>query len=286
MSLATRRRQLLVGTARELRHNRVVRFLYRIAVVARHRSMIRAKPRAGLDYLLHSREVSNFSYEIDNVDELVAAAATATGAPAEELWGYVHELRGDRELRERLDAATASHPGRDRLRYGYRYGHYLLARLLKPAVVVELGVHDGTGSVLLARALQRNGEAGKSGRLIGFDLNPDAGWLLQGDLRADFELVAGDGLQTLDRVLEAAPPGLLIQDVSHQWDGLETAYSAAIRCSAPRLAIFGEAGDEARALERIAARHEGNYAEFRERPSDHFWSGELRGIAMFERAED
>ena len=133
--------------------------------------------RHNLAYVLLDPEPDNFTYELDNEQELADWVARVSGREAAEVDVVLAEARGDRVLTDRLRAATAGRWwwSKPQPPFGKRLAWYALARLLKPALIVETGVHDGLGSLLLLRALERNALEGASGRLVSFDVNPAAG---------------------------------------------------------------------------------------------------------------
>lgn len=97
---------------------------------------------------------------------------------------------------------------------------YATARLLRPAVVVETGVHDGLSSTLILRALSRNG----SGRLVSIDLPSvdlppgvaGPGWLIPEELKARWTLELGDSRQLLPvQARKLAPIDIFIHDSLH-----------------------------------------------------------------------
>ena len=62
----------------------------------------------------------------------------------------------------------------------------IYVRLRKPKLIVEAGVHEGLGSEILLRALQRNAEEGAPGHLLSFDIHDDTGWLVAPQLRSNW----------------------------------------------------------------------------------------------------
>jgi hypothetical protein len=61
---------------------------------------------------------------------------------------------------------------------------YAVVRALKPQLIVETGIKQGLGSLVLLAALERNAGEGGSGRLISFDIDPFSGWVVPQRLRA------------------------------------------------------------------------------------------------------
>ena len=58
--------------------------------------------REALRYLLFDREVTNFTYDIANLEELRDFLASALPGKPEEVWQHIHEVRNDGELASSL----------------------------------------------------------------------------------------------------------------------------------------------------------------------------------------
>jgi hypothetical protein len=100
--------------------------------------------------------------------------------------------------------------------YGRRLGWYIVTRITHPRLVVETGVHDGIGAVILTEALRRNAAEGASGTYRGTDIDPKAGWLLQAP-DIDAEVLYGDSIASLEK-LEPGSVDLFINDSDHSAD--------------------------------------------------------------------
>ena len=151
----------------------------KVANIRRHRAWRR--PRLAIKYLLFSHELDNYTYELANEAELAAVVGEALGVPASLIARYVDELQADDALRNEINRRLIG-LGRNRtMPYGRRLGWYAVVRHVRPAVVVETGIHDGLGSTVLLRALDRNG----TGRLISFDIREGVGSLVPDDLDRD-----------------------------------------------------------------------------------------------------
>lgn len=235
-------------------------------------------PRATLRYLLRDREFTNLTYEIDNEDELVEFLARCLDRPQEEIARFVAEPAADDELLRGLRMSLRQRSDRnDEPRFGRRLGWYALVRALQPQVVVETGVHDGLGSALLLRALDRNG----SGKLIGFDLGVESGWLVPSALRSRYELILGDVRDTLPRRLAAGDVDLFIHDSLHTYEHERFELEAVLAASGDRVAaLVSDNAHATSALEDVCREHELRYALFLERPRDHFYPGAGLGLGL------
>ena len=74
---------------------------------------------------------------------------------------------------------------------------YALVRARKPKLVVETGVDKGLGAVLLCSALKKNVEEGHQGYYVGTDINPEAGYLLDGVYANFGRVIYIDSIETL-----------------------------------------------------------------------------------------
>lgn len=265
-------------------NNRAVRFAYRAGVMVRHSEGLRERPRESLRYLARGREISNFTYEISNLDALAACVAESLGVDPALPARYIRELAEDMDFRQGLAARLREDPRRDdQPKYGYRYVNYCLVRIERPEVVAELGTHDGAGAAVLLRALQRNEAEGSPGTLLAFDDMPEAGWLIDDSLRLNLVRIIGDIRSTLEPELERRGVDVLVHDIGCHWEGHRWALETGLaHARGDRLVISSEV-DETTHLRELCEREGGRYATFRERPVDHFWPGHVFGLGTFSR---
>jgi predicted O-methyltransferase YrrM len=116
----------------------------------------------------------------------------------------MRELENDVVLRHHIQKIIeTSDEGRfadPDVKYGKRLGWYAIVRATKPQTVVETGVDKGLGSCVLTAALQRNEQEGHPGYYYGTDINPMAGYLLQGDYARHGEILYGDSIESLKQM--------------------------------------------------------------------------------------
>jgi len=243
---------------------------------------VAARPRAALSYLLFDRETTNLTYEIENEDELAEVIADALGRPPNEIAGFVAEPAQDERFLEDLRRALTSRADRnDEPRFGRRLGWYATVRALRPQLVVETGVHDGLGSALLLRALDRNG----AGRLLGFDTDPSSGWLVPEWLRDRYELVIGDSRETLDRTLAGCRVGLFVHDSLHTYEHERFEFETAVAHADDGIALVSDNAHASSALANFSSEHGLRFALFIERPRKHFYPGAGLGLGVRRSAE-
>jgi Methyltransferase domain len=260
---------------------RSARPLLKLAVLRRYRV---SSPRRALAYLLHDREITNFTYELENDDELRDFLSSATGRSRAEVDRYLSELAGDRELEARLTAKLRTRRDRNRRpKFGRRAGWYGLVRFFKPPLVVETGTHDGLGTAVLLSALQRNTAEGSPGRLLSFDVDPSSGWLLADGDPDLLELHVGDTARILEPALEGRRVGLFVHDSLHTYEHERFELETAVRHADERLVLISDNAHSSTALRDLCEWLGIEYHHFDERPRDHFYPGAAIGLAIYEQ---
>jgi hypothetical protein len=230
-------------------------------------------------YLVLGRELDNFTYDVANVDELADFLAAALGCPAERVLAYVHELEDDdgfrRDLTDRLGARRRGHA-----HYGRRAGWYAAARIAKPRVAVETGIHDGLGSAVLLRALQRNSGESAPGRLIAFDVADGVGWLVPDELRGAYEPVIGDTRDALAPGLAGRRVDFFVHDSLHTYEHETFELETVLPLAAPGALLLSDNAHAQPAFADFCERHGLPCHVFRERPKRHFYPGAGIGLTV------
>jgi hypothetical protein len=256
------------------------RYLRRLRWISKSKAVrtVGARTRSNLAFVLTDPEPNNFTYELANQSELVAWIQAVSRCELAQAQEMVLEARGDLVLHTRLRAATAerwwwSKPSPP---FGKRLAWYALARLLKPELIVETGVHDGLGSLLLLRALERNAEEHREGRLMSFDINPAAGWIVGKhplwDLRIESTRAGLSGA-----LAESATVGMFIHDSLHTYENEHYELHTAALHLAPSGVLVSDNAHVTTALAEICQEFGLIYYEFRERPDRHFYPGGAMG---------
>ncbi len=243
------------------------------------------RPWVAAAYVLLDPEVDNFTYELANAHELAPFVGAALGIDRERASALVDEARHDpllaRALRPRLcarlDAKRRLHPGR-------RLAWYAAVRALAPALVVETGIKDGLGSLLLLRALQRNARDGRPGQLISFDLYPDKGHLVPAELRPLWEPIFASTRTALEPALRGRRVGMLIHDSEPTYAIERFEYDVALRHAADRLVLVSGSSHQSSALRDLAGELGVEWREFRDQPRTHPSPGAATAVIVVEGA--
>src|SRR6202167_3250237 len=154
-----------------------------------------------LKWIFKSRETSNFTYDLQDLNKryLAALIAQVVGTTSGVIMAYFEEIETDAGLKQHITEATLRS---DRafmadadVHFARRLGWYAFVRALKPRVIVETGVDKGHGAILLCAALLKNREDGAVGKYYGTDINPEAGWLLRPPYSEVGTILFGDSIQ-------------------------------------------------------------------------------------------
>ena len=152
-------------------------------------------------------------------------------------------------------------------------------RISKPRLVVETGIHDGLGSAVLLRALERNAAEGYPGHLMSFDTNPTAGWLVPDSLRQLWTPVTGDTKQTLELSLAGKLLDVFVHDSDHALDHERWELQTACRFAAPGAVLISDNSHVSPVLRELADTWGASYHYFHEQPMNHFYAGCGIGLA-------
>jgi len=243
----------------------------------------RSQPLAAIRFVLTNREPTNFTYEIENLDELTDFLAHALDRPHESVAKLVAEIEGDVELEASLCQKLAKRTDRNRKApYGRRIGWYVVTRIVKPKLAVETGTHDGLGASVILSALERNAREGAAGRLVSVDIGRNAGWLIPDLLRGSFEQRFEDSIDALRSIDDEID--LAVVDSAHAYEHERPALETiADRAHAWTIVISDNPGS--RAFANFCASRGFRDYEFRERPRRHIYPGAGLALARFSTSQ-
>ena len=187
--------------------------------------------------------------------------------------------------RIRLRLATRSDRNRS-MPFGRRLGWYAIARIRRPRLIVETGVHDGLGSTALLRALERNAADGFPGELVSIDIRRSVGWLIPDGLRPRHRLVIGDALVNITSAAADRPIDMFIHDSDHRYEHETAEFETAVRVAAPNAILLSDNAHASSAFADLCARHGLAYRFWHEVPRGHFYPGAGIGISRAPGRDD
>lgn len=226
-------------------------------------------------WIFQRSEESNFLYDITprgrrDLAAMLAAFMNADPSDVQRLFQEIDSsspLETFRQGRRELDV----HPGR-------REAWYAIARLSTPRTVVETGVADGLGALILLSALARNSLEGQPGRYVGIDIVDGAGrwareWLGPQDVIVHGESTSGP--EFLD-----PPIDLLILDSDHdpKYEAKELEVLGPLL--SPRGIVISDNCHVSDALREYSQRNGRSFMIWREEPLNHWYPGASLGLSL------
>jgi hypothetical protein len=241
----------------------------------------RNAPLAYAKYMLLDPELHSYSYDVANRDELAAFCGDLIGIEVSHARDLIAEADDDAELGPALCRRVRwRFDYKRRLPLGPRLLWWVLIRAAKPGVVVETGIHDGLGSLVILRGLERNAREGADGRLISFDIDPATGWLVPDRLRGRWQRVTGWLEETFEPTLRESGVDILFHDSDHNEELQRLEFGTALRhARGEALWIVDPSGLTLPVLRDLCAEHGGRHAYFLERPRGHFYRPEGISVA-------
>ena len=235
-----------------------------------------------LAYVVWDPEIDNFTYDLGNVEEVVEFLAQWLDADASDVDRYLREPDADDVFQSSIRAITRRRFSRKtRPRFGRRLGWYAVARLRRPELIVETGIHDGLGSALLLRALELNArEGGPDGRLISFDPRPETGWLVPASLRGRWEPRYETSQEGMAPALAGKRVDFFIHDSDHTYDVEHFEFDAILEYATPDAVLLSDNSHVTSALRDIADRLGRPYGFCPERPAAHWYPGAGMGLVV------
>ena len=193
---------------------------------------------------------------------------------------YLGEIQDDAEFKNHIAGLLLKHPDRYRTdqepHVGRRMVWYAIVRSIKPEVVVETGVDQGLGAVVLCAALKRNASEGHVGQYFGTDINPLAGYFLKGEYANFGKILYGDSLKSLETLEKI---DLFINDSDHSADYEKTEYELVRTKLTPHAVVLGDNSHVTSELAEFSMRYGRRFVFFAEEPANHWYKGAGIGIS-------
>jgi predicted O-methyltransferase YrrM len=199
-----------------------------------------------------------------------------TGAALETIRSFLKEPKVD--LHDYLSLKAANLPIDNPTSFGRRLGWYAIARATKPRVIIETGVHQGLGSVLLCSALKRNAGEGAPGKYYGTDISTSAGALLAAPFDQYGKILYGDSIASLQALEE--PIDLFINDSDHSAEYEAREYALVESRLSPRSVVLGDNSHVTNELFKFSAKTGRQFLFFKEHPKNHWYPGAGIGISF------
>ena len=235
-------------------------------------------------WAINSNENTNYTYKLtekNNLELIKIFEVVFKHSNFNQIKSYVEELSQDKDIRshirESISKSNLKNLADSEIEFSRRLGWYICVRLLKPKTLVETGVDKGLGSVVLIRALMKNKEEGFPGNYYGTDINPEAGYLVNGDYNNYGKILYGDSIESLNKMTNEID--LFINDSDHSSEYEYKEYLTIKNKLSKRAIILGDNSHSTDKLVKFSTENNRNYILFREEPLNHWYPGAGIGIS-------
>lgn len=234
-------------------------------------------------WLVRSRADSNFTYGLTDRCRINLAASLAgiLNTDFDRIAAFFSEIENDQAFNDHIRQLWVDHPERFRTdqepHIGRRMVWYATARSLKPKTIIETGVDQGMGAVVLCAALRKNEQEGHPGRYFGTDINPNAGFYLRGDYARFGQVLYGDSIESLKKLDDRID--LFINDSDHSAEYEQAEYEVIKDKLSPEAFILGDNSHVTSKLAEFSVRERRRFVFLAEEPADHWYRGAGVGIS-------
>lgn len=230
-------------------------------------------------WLIFKSEFTNYNYDITELNRKYRASflSFAVAVNEKEVLKLIEELESDTEFQKYIeDQILRIKRGRELgtpFYYGRRIAWYVLIRLLKPQVVVETGTDKGLGTLLMARALQKNGK----GRVLTLDIDPFSGSLIDLSKWSNIEILRGDSLTLLPSLEKI---DFFIHDSNHDPEYEFDEFCAIESSLVEQSIVLSDNSHISDSLHRWSEKHGRRFIFFKEESLDHWHPGDGIGMSI------
>ena len=224
----------------------------------------------------------NFYYDITekNLIDLCHLLSTIFSEDYKKVYSYANELKMNRSLISFIHKEFADDPKMKdaKIAFARRIGWYVLIRITCPRLVIETGVHQGVGALVITSALIKNIEEGNHGRYLGIDIDPNSGVLFKGQYAEVGEIKIGDSIEILKGLSD--PVDLFISDSDHEDEYEANEYESFIPLLKENSIIISDNSHANSVLAEFSLKYNRNYFFFAESPLDHWYPGAGIGFSL------
>jgi predicted O-methyltransferase YrrM len=267
-----------------LKNFKIIRRLYDAYIASRY---FNNKYIKIIKWMFNSNEDTNYTYDLEekNLDELYKLLENIFEINYSKIKDYSEELINNSKfkdyLKNKIETSDFKKFADTEIKYSRRIGWYVIARIIKPKLIIETGVDKGMGSVILSEALIKNRQEGFKGKYLGTDINPEAGYLFDDLYRKNGKILYGDSIESLKKIDE--PVDLFINDSDHSAKYEADEYKTMISKLSKNSVILGDNSHSTDELLKFSIEHGRSFILFRERPKNHWYPGAGIGISFIKK---
>lgn len=254
--------------------NRIIMLIVKMRILYfYHRSTI----KHALKWTLNRREISNFLYDLTdkNYLDLMHFTINLTNSDFCTVKTYFEEFKS--EISPKI-LAKANFPVNESYGLGRRIFWYSVVRILKPLNILESGVENGLGALVIWHAMEKNRKEGFDSNYIGVDIDSNSGKFIKDLISDNFTLVISDSINFIRETKETFD--LYINDSNHSSEYEYQEYLAIKDKLNIVSKIISDNSHSTDSLARFALELNVPYNLFLEKPKNHWYPG--GGIGVLE----
>ena len=235
----------------------------------------------GIKWILFGKEISNFTYEIINEDELLHVAQNITSLNYSFLKKILDEINFTDDNFKKIFTENYYKEFLKKKIFGRRLLWYILVRTLKPDIVIESGVDKKLGSALLVHGLYKNYlENHKQNEFIGLDIeNKKISYLnLKNKNSANYKFYYQNTLDFL-RKYKSKKKTIYISDAYHNYDFEMKEYNLIKNNLAPGSIIISD--NNSGSLSDFSIKHNKKLIYFHENVKNFWHKGGVTSVSFF-----
>ncbi|PTL60293.1 class I SAM-dependent methyltransferase [Paraconexibacter algicola] len=205
-------------------------------------------------YVLWDPEVGDFSFHLADLDAAARFLAEGFDVTPAQARALLDEPAADQQLAADYADLRRWTLLRAEMALGHRPLLWALIRLRRPSLVVETGLWYGLGAMVMLRALERNALDGhEHGKLISFDPDPTAGWMVPERHSPHWTWVRATTQDALEANLRGRRLDLFVHDTPSEPDLERYELRTAAEAAAPGAILCSGNGTNTPALRELCS---------------------------------
>lgn len=230
-------------------------------------------------WLIKEKEFTNYFYDLSPLNKKYLAnfVAEICNVDFNEVNNFFYELESDLDLkmhvREKLKNLKRGEEISEKLYFGRRVAWYAFVRILKPQIVVETGTDKGFGTLILAKALNKN----QSGTIFTLDLDPFSGALLTETSFNNIVALKGESISLLKDIERI---DLFIHDSNHEPQYEYSEFQTILDILSPNAVVISDNSHVSDSLIKWSQENKRRFHFIREESINHWHPGDGIGVSL------
>jgi hypothetical protein len=238
-----------------------------------------------IKYILFGNEISNFTYKINNIDEIIDIAHIITGKKKILIKKIIEEINfKNNKFKNIFSVFFFKHFEKykiDKKIFGRRIIWYVLARIIKPNLIIESGIDKGLGTGLLTYSCYKNNKTNKKKfNYIGIDIKKNCNIFCNKNnlLYKNSNIYYSDSLKIIKN-LKSKDKIIYISDAKHNYNFEMKEFKLIKKKLSEGSLIISDTSSGS--LRNFSEKNSKNIISFHEEPFDHWYNGAKTIISYF-----